>query len=340
MLTRKQLAGDPSFLRDRARGALCGIAIGDSFGDASRKPENQAAYGITTDFGKGEGWSTDDTEFALLTAETLIACGGRLTADAVVAAWLEHVATQDEFKRGGASEFEASRNLRRGLRPPLTGRYNAYAHSDGAAMRAAPIGVFCAGDPARAALLAEVDAQISHEREGIWGAQSVAAAVAAAMADASVGEILEAALLPAPRDSWYRYSLERAFAIVDEAQGEFLRAWMPLHDELWTSYKAAVCEAVAQAFGVLKLSHRDFRSGVTAAGNFGRDADTIGAICGAVLGAKYGASAIPPHWIEKTRRPTGTCLLFAKGADMIDTADRLCALILREAGEAGREADP
>ncbi len=329
MISRRELLSTPEKLRDKARGAISGIAIGDSFGDASRKPDNQLAYGITTDFGKTASWSTDDTEFALLTAHILLGSGGRLTDGAVVAAWMEHVATQDELKRGGASEFEASRNLRKGLRPPLSGRYNSYAHSDGAAMRIAPIGVYCAGDIDRAIAMAETDAHVSHDRDGIWGAQAVAAAVAAAMAEGTIDEILEAALRPVPKESWLYHAMQTAFDIVGTANGNVFDAWMPLHDALWCSYKAAVPEAVAQAFGVLKLAHTEFRLGVTLAGNFGRDADTIGAICGAVLGAKYGAAGMPAAWIEKTRYPTGTCLPFAKGLDMLEVADMIAALMIK-----------
>ncbi len=328
MLTRQQLLQDKDLFLDKARGALIGLAIGDSFGDASRKPDNQLNYGFTTDFHKGASWSTDDTEFAMLTAQILIDCKGALTSQHVVDAWLMHVATLDELKRGGASEFEASRNLRRGLRPPYSGRYNAYCHSDGAAMRISPIGVLCAGDVERAIAMAEIDASVSHDREGVWGAQSVAAAVAAAMADATIEEILEAAMKPVPKDTWYEYAMQRALRIVDEANGELLQAWMPLHDELWTSYKASVCEAVAQAFGVLKLCNRDFRTGVTCAGNFGRDADTIGAICGAILGAKYGYASIPHTWAEKPRYPSGTCLTFTKGMDILAVADQLADIAL------------
>lgn len=330
MKSRKELRENPELLRDRVRGSLCGVAIGDSFGDASRKPDNQMAYGFTTDFNKGASWSTDDTEFALLTARTLIQCGGKLTSDRVVEAWLENVATQDEFKRGGASEFEASRNLRKGLRPPLTGRYNAYAHSDGAAMRIAPIGIFCAGDPERAVEMARIEAEISHDREGIWGAQAVAAAVACAIADGSFEEIWEAAMAPIPEETWFRASMLKAREIVEKAEGDLLQAWMPLHDELWTSYKACVSEAVSAAFGVLLLSHDSFRTGVTVAGNFGRDADTIGAIAGSILGGMYGASSIPAGWADKTRYPTGTCLLFTKGIDILSVADQLTDLILAD----------
>ena len=133
-----------------------------------------------------------------------------------------------------------------------------------------------------------------------------------------------------PQDTWFYYAMEKASALVEAANGDFLNAWMPLHDELWTSYKASVCEAVVQAFGVLRLMHDDFRRGVVLAGNFGRDADTIGAICGAVLGAKYGASQIPHKWIEKTRYPTGTCLVFTKSLDVLEIADSLSEIALTD----------
>ncbi|HIU06978.1 MAG TPA: ADP-ribosylglycohydrolase family protein [Candidatus Limiplasma pullistercoris] len=327
MKTRQEMVQDRETFLDRARGVMSGLAIGDSFGDASRKPDNQLAYGITTDFGEGASWSTDDTEFGLLTAQTLIEANGRLTPEIVAEAWKKHVVTQgEELNRGGNSEMEAAANLRRGLMPPYTGLYNAYAFSDGAAMRAAPIGIVFAGDLPGAAQAAEIDASISHCRDGVWGAQSVACAVAAAVAGASFEEILDAALYPVPKTSWYYYTFQLAMDIVRQADGRLLDAWMPLHDRLATRYKASVPEAVSQAFGVLALSHEDFRTGVITAGNFGRDADTIAAICGAVLGGMYGYKAIPARWAEKTRYPSGTCLPMARGIDLLEIAGKLCAL--------------
>ena len=327
MLTREDLIQNKEIALDKARGSLCGLAIGDSFGDAARGPENQRDYGITTDFNRGSSWSTDDTEFALMTAELLIQTDGNFTSQDVVDMWLKHVATEDELKRGGVSEVEACNNLRRGLRPPESGMYNAYYMSDGAAMRSGPIGIVCAGDPERAARLAEIDASVSHYRDGVWGAQAVAVAVSLAMADASMDEILDAVLQTAPKDSWFRETLLRAFKIVDDAHGDIFDAWMPLHYELFSTHRSTVAEALPEVFGALKLEHSSFKSGLILAGNFGRDADTIGAVAGAVLGARYGAKNIPEKWLQKTRYPSGTCLSFTKGIDLFDRAEKLANLI-------------
>lgn len=327
METREYLAKNPDIALDRAIGSLCGLAIGDSLGDAARAPENQRDYGFTTDFSKGDSWSTDDTEFALMTADTMIRSGGDFTAEDVVAAWMRNVVTEDELRRGGVSEVEACMNLRRGIRPPFSGQFNPYYMSDGAAMRSGPIGIVCAGDPERAARLSQTDASISHYRDGIWGAQAVAVAVSLAMVDADMEEILDAVLQTAPKDSWFRECLNRAFKIVEDAGYDVARAWMPLHTELFSTHRSTVAEALPEVFGCLKLKNDSFKSGLLLAANFGRDADTIGAVAGAVLGAKYGAKGIPEHWKEKTRYPSGTCLGFTKGLDIYDYAKKLALLI-------------
>ena len=327
MITREDLIQNKNLALDKAIGSLSGLAIGDSFGDAARGADNQRDYGITTDFNKGASWSTDDTEFALMTAKLLIEHEGNFTSDDVVNMWFKYVATEDELKRGGVSEVEACNNLRRGLRPPQSGMYNAYYMSDGAAMRSGPIGIVCAGDPERAADLAYRDACVSHYREGIWGAQAVAVAVSLAMVDADMEDIMEAIFKIAPPDSWFYETLNRAMNIVKEADGDIANAWMPLHNELFSTHRSTVAEALPEVFGCLMLENKSFKSGLILAGNFGRDADTIGAIAGAVLGAKYGAKNIPDKWKEKTRNPSGTCLRFTKGIDIFEYAEKLAALI-------------
>lgn len=327
MIAREDFIADRALVVDRAVGSLIGLAIGDSFGDAARMQANRETYGFITDFNVGATWSTDDTEFALLTAKMLIKCQGNLTTEDVVNAWFEDVVVQDEFKRGGASEVSAAINLRKGLRPPESGKFSTFHMSDGTAMRIPPVGIICAGDPKRAIELAAIDASISHAGDGIWGAQAVAAAVAVAMVDGTFEEIFAAAMAPIPKDSWLYYSMNAAFRIIEEADGNILDCWMPLHDELRASTWATTAEAIPAAFACLALSHADFRSGLVLAGNFARDADTIGAVAGAILGAKYGLAAIPQRWVEKVRYPSGTCLQFTKGLDVCAMGEQLAALI-------------
>ena len=328
MLSRQEFIQDRERVFDKVYGALSGLAIGDSFGDASRKPENRADYAITTDFNKGASWSTDDTEFALLTAKTLIRCRGKLTTEEVVRSWMEDVVTQDEYKRGGASEIEAANNLRKGLMPPLSGKFNTFHQSDGSSMRIGPVGIVCAGDPEKAREYARIESEISHFRDGVWGAQAVAAAVAVAMVDGTIEEILDAALASIPEESWLYYNLTKAYELLESKNGSLLEAWMELHDLLWTSAWATTAEAIPSAFVCLKAVNKDFRTGVTLAGNFGRDADTIGAVVGTILGAKYGAGGITVAWIEKTRYPSGTCLNFTKGIDIRAYAEELTDILM------------
>ena len=260
MITREAFIQDREKVFDKVYGALSGLAIGDSFGDASRKAENRAAYQVTTDFNKGASWSTDDTEFALLTAKTLIRCRGKLTTEECVKSWMEDVCVQDEYKRGGASEIEAANNLRKGLLPPLTGKFNVFHMSDGSSMRIGPVGIVCAGDPERAMELARIESEVSHYRDGVWGAQAVAAAVAVAMVDGSFEEIMDAAWAAIPEDSWLYHNLKGAFEILDR-KGSLLEAWMEIHDYLWTTQWATTAEAIPSAFVCLKACHEDFRKG-------------------------------------------------------------------------------
>ncbi len=326
MLTKNELIKNKILLQDRARASLVGHAIGDSFGDIARSPDYHLQYGITMDFSEKPAPGTDDTEFALLTAQTLIKAKGNLTDADVLESWKMHVLPLSELKRGGASEREAAANIRRNVLPPLSGIYNSHYMSDGAAMRVTPIGIACAGDPERAAYLADIDARISHSRDGLWSAQAVAVSVAVAMVGANVDEIYQTAIDVTPKDSWMRFTFEKALKIIEEKK-TLEECWKPLHDALWTEYKSVSPEAVASALAILKLTNGDFRRGIIYSGNFGRDADTISAIVGAISGAMNGMGAIPTKWVDKVRFTTGVCLPFTKGMDLFDVAAQLSELV-------------
>src|SRR5689334_22086434 len=120
-------------------------------------------------------------------------------------------------------------------------------------MRIAPIGIVCAGEPDRAAQLAEIEACISHARDGIWGAQAVAASVALAMAGATVDKILAGGIGCIPKDSWLGRTMERAMCICEQ-RGDVEAAWEALHVQLWTPVHSAVAEALPQAYAIFRLT--------------------------------------------------------------------------------------
>ncbi|MBP7961895.1 MAG: ADP-ribosylglycohydrolase family protein [Caldilineaceae bacterium] len=326
MISRETLVKDRELCTDRALGSLIGLAVGDALGDLGRDNEYRNRYGIVTNL-YANASSTDDTEFALLTTRTLIDCGGDLTVDAQLTAWQKYILDQGGvFERGGRPLYGAVANLQRGILPPLSGRDNVMNNDDGAAMRIAPIGILCAGQPQRAAAMAEIESQISHYADGIWAAQAVAASVAVAMVDGTPDEIIQAGLDCIPAHSWLGRAMQRAMDICDRA-GSIEGAWEDLHTQLWTPVHSAAPEAVPQIYAILRMTGCDFRQGLFWGGNFGRDADTIGAVIGAVCGARQGLSVIPAEWVARVNRPKGVCLRFAAQEDITQLATQLAALI-------------
>lgn len=322
----KTLLTTPALRVSKAQGCLAGLAVGDAFGDIARSEVFRNQYGIITNLYAGAK-STDDTEFAVLTAQILLDCGGHLTPASVLEGWQRYILAEGGmFERGGRPLYGAVANLRRGLTPPLSGRFNVMNNDDGAAMRIAPLGILCAGDPQRAARMAEIEAQISHYQDGIWAAQAVAAGVAVAMADGDVEEVLGAALACIPAESWLGYAIHKAMQICDRA-GCIEQAWEDLHTQFWTPVHSVSPEAIPQALAVYRLTGGDFQQGMFWGGNFGRDADTIGAVIGALCGARHGLEVIPPDWVEKVRRPSGVCLKFTAQRDVLEIAAALAELI-------------
>jgi ADP-ribosyl-[dinitrogen reductase] hydrolase len=64
------------------------------------------------------------------------------------------------------------------------------------------------------------------------------------------------------------------------------------------------------------LAHNSFEEAVIAAVNLGGDADTQGAVTGALAGARWGYDAIPQHWLQPLKERD----------ELIKLADRLLEL--------------
>ena len=93
-------------------------------------------------------------------------------------------------------------------------------------------------------------------------------------------------------------ALEGSFSLLeskDEGGKRVRHALRPLEDYEhdpggWTVYSTRLAL-------LCLLDAADFRSGVEAAVRLGGDADTNGAVAGALLGARFGASEMPPRWL-------------------------------------------
>ncbi|MGW2682115.1 ADP-ribosylglycohydrolase family protein [Streptomyces sp. NPDC001414] len=313
----------PSPLHDRGRGALLGLAVGDALGAPAEnmKPsEIRARWGRITGYVTDTPAGTDDTEYAIFSGLLLARHGSALTTAHVEAAWHEWIADRAEgpFKGAGFSERGTLENLRRGLAAPISAQHR-HAWSDGLAMRAAPFGVFAAGRPVEAARLVAIDGSVSHEGEGIYGGQAVAAGVAAAMAGAPPTAVVAAALAVVPDDSWTARSLRRAVSVAHRGE-RAVRSAVVIGGYPWTDLAP---EAVALAFGAYAAADGDFRDAVLTAVNMGRDADTTAAVAGALAGATQGAAAIPGDWAAAIGPARGSCLPSMAGQHVLEVADLL-----------------
>lgn len=319
---------------DRARGCLVGLAVGDALGQPT---EGLTPAAVRARHGRIEGLLdpaaavSDDTEYALFSAQVLIDHRGTPAASDFEAAWRARILPQTgPFKGAGFSEMAAIDNLRRGLHPPASGQHH-HAWSDGLAMRVPPHAIVHAGDPAAAAALARVDGSLSHAGEGLHAGAAVAASLAAALAASgpeALDEMLWLALEHVPDDSWTARALHTALTI-GSACDDAWAAIDPLHDALAVPdfpWMDLAPEAVGLAWGLLAAGRGDFSATLLAAANLGRDADTVAAMAGAVLGALHGLGAVPEAWRGVLRPAEGRCLRCVAGMDLLATADALAEL--------------
>ncbi len=83
------------------------------------------------------------------------------------------------------------------------------------------------------------------------------------------------------------------------------------HEIRGSGYVIDCLEAALWCF----LNANSYREAVLLAANLGDDADTTAAVCGQLAGAYYGASQIPPTWLER----------LSLRAEITRLADRLLA---------------
>ncbi|MCI0341597.1 MAG: ADP-ribosylglycohydrolase family protein [Planctomycetales bacterium] len=312
-------------VEERYEGCLLGLACGDALGVALEflgREQARIKLGIVREMlgsparGLRPGETTDDTAMALALAESLAAKGAHDPADALARylAWFgtnpPDVGVCTRAALTLASEGVPAAEASRRAHDEVGGR----SAGNGAAMRAAPLGLRFRGRPAECVRAALADARITH-----WDPRAGAAAglVALLVADmANGGRDLDAAL----GRSVEALDAAGASASVPDLAGLRKKSALQMRS---TGLAEDTIECALWALATTK----SFEEALVAAVNLAGDADTVGAIAGAIGGARDGARAIPERWTrrlaERARlRAAAAALLAASGGGSRGAAGR------------------
>jgi ADP-ribosyl-[dinitrogen reductase] hydrolase len=174
-------------------------------------------------------------------------------------------------------------------RSPDEARAAAAAHhaaegrsaGNGSLMRTVPIAIRYRGDPGTIERVSRIDSSLTHHDPlaadaCVWLNLTVAALIQGRNPPRSISDVARIA--------------DAAIAADD---AELAAAAQEQRGYVLTTLRIAFAAA---------FRHDAFESAVVYAVNLGGDADTNGAVTGALAGARFGADAIPQRWVEPLQR--------------------------------------
>jgi ADP-ribosyl-[dinitrogen reductase] hydrolase len=277
--------------RDRIRGGLLGLAVGDALGAPFEgAPPTEAVAAVTPglEMTGGGGWRpgewTDDTAMALALAES-IAAHGLFDTDDVADRYIRWATTD------GRGIGRATRRALVGARNADAARARARAYfaatgmaaGNGTLMRVAPIGLAARAVP-DAVDAARRDAALTH-------ADAVAGAASSALCAALVALRTGRQPLAAAREQARPYP--RLADALDAVAAEDVAAVA----ELAAGFEAGACWTTLGVALMALQRIDDYERGVTWAIGLGGDTDTNAAVAGALLGCRHGPESIPQRWV-------------------------------------------
>ena len=296
--------------RDKIIGTLLGTAVGDALGMPIEglSHQNVRTYykGIKEyraddqrgDLGKGQ-W-TDDTQFTFAVARALIESD-------VIEEWPEqaaheYVALMDEARRWGPTTQAAVDRLAEGLSVEEAG--DDEQPTDGAAMRAAPLGAWWASTEAtRDEALAVIQPVlgVTHRHPAALAAGVGQAFAVRTVLDQSVesfdadGFWSELITITEWAESQVGGGDESVSTRLHQLAGHLDEFPLDLRD-LCSGAGVRADEAWPFAIAMFARAPHLIENTLLSAINVGGDADTTGAMLGALLGALHGWSAFPDEW--------------------------------------------
>jgi len=280
--------------RDRAAGILLGLACGDALG---RPVEFESANSIASEYDKltemlGDGTHrkppgtvTDDTELAVCIARSLIATEAFDPTD--VAARFVEWYESGPFD-AGMMTVDSLRRLKRGAawdsagRDVWESRPEGQNAGNGSLMRCAPYAIAFADSPETIIQVSRTSSAITHaDPRCTYGC-------------AVLNRTL-AALLTGENDPL----MEAIDAVDGDAPDELVDALEAVPDEIEPEELQSSGYVVHTLQSALYhgLTASSAREAIVDAVNMGRDTDTVGAVTGAVAGARFGADTLPDSWL-------------------------------------------
>ena len=300
-------------LYHKTLGCLLGGLIGDAIGTpAEGKPyEVLKAHGWIDDF---DADGTDDTIMKHLLADALIRTGGHATIDDWAAVWLDR---WDDIFGAKLNKFfpsvtHTAHKLRRHSVPRMAALGNMPSSST--AMCFSPVGIVNACNPRSAALQGYNLAALIHGHD-VGFCQDGAVAMAAGVAEAFRARATVASVVAATQDNIIADSgaemldLIGRFLELAREDGDYEGFRERAYANADTLFRRIGCdsrETVPVTVALFELAGGDVEKCVTYGANFGRDADTIASMCGALGGALNGVDGIRADWAEKAQRLTAT----------------------------------
>ncbi|MER8101170.1 ADP-ribosylglycohydrolase family protein [Kitasatospora sp. NPDC094016] len=302
----------------RAAGAVVGSAVGDALG-APFEFGPQGAFsarfpvpGAGAEMCGGGGWdpgeATDDTQMAVLVAESLVQRGGLDLPDIF-----------DRFQRWAASEpkdigLQTEDVLTNGMPWDLAAaihfQVNLRAAGNGSLMRASTSAVHFA----RAGQAATMDAArriaaLTHGDRAAWEGTAI------------FHELIRVTL---EGDDALR-ALPGVLALVHpDHRSRYATVLDPdWHPDQATEFNGAVWPCLGSAVWALRTT-TSFEGALRAAVDLGGDTDTVAAVTGGLAGARYGLDAIPSRWTEPLHIPLpGSGGRVLQLSDLLDLVDGL-----------------
>jgi poly(ADP-ribose) glycohydrolase ARH3 len=230
---------------------------------------------------------TDDTQMTIAVADVLVR-KGRIEEATLCEAFVSHYQPARGYGQGARRIIEAmaSGDDWRALAATI---FPGGSLGNGAAMRAAPVGLLFHDDLDRVAFEAAESARPTHLHPiGIEGAVLLAVSVAIVTEDGEFDRLVfYTELLRHASTDEFRHQLERA------------ATWQPTDPVGLFGSSLPAHESVVTAIACFTGSPDSYENAISSAIALGNDTDTVAAMAGAISGAYLGIDAVPGELLRR-----------------------------------------